>query len=222
MGDCVAGRERTILQCGAENEVPQFWNDSGLRYTFLPCAGVPCQDVSVAGKRHGLAGKRTGLFYEFARILKGLRPYWFVFENVPGLLSSNQGRDFAEILRVLMVECGYGVCWRVLDSQFFGVAQRRRRVFIVGHLGKPCPPEILFESTGGSGGSVMGEDLTLRELARRVGEPPEQLRQWTCLRLIGREGCEAYDATDIERIRVIQLLLRRGINLEAIARANDE
>src|SRR5208337_3888153 len=96
-------------------------------------------------KRRGLAGERTGLFYQFARILRQLRPPWFVFENVPGLFSSNRGRDFGEVLRVLMVECRYGVSWRVLDSQFFGVAQRRRRLFIVGSFGKPCPTEILFE-----------------------------------------------------------------------------
>jgi DNA (cytosine-5)-methyltransferase 1 len=112
-------------------------------------AGVPCQDVSVAGKRRGLAGERTGLFYDFARLLRELRPAWVVFENVPGLLSSNRGRDFAEVLRVLMVECGYGVSWRVLDSRFFGVAQRRRRLFIVGCRGKPCPAEILFEPSSG-------------------------------------------------------------------------
>jgi class 3 adenylate cyclase/YHS domain-containing protein/DNA-binding transcriptional MerR regulator len=68
----------------------------------------------------------------------------------------------------------------------------------------------------------MGDDLTLPELARRVGEPPERLREWTSLRLVGRDGRDAFDATDIERIRVIQLLLRRGITIEAIARANDE
>jgi DNA (cytosine-5)-methyltransferase 1 len=112
-------------------------------------AGVPCQDVSVAGKRAGLSGERTGLFYEFARILCEVRPAWFVFENVPGLFSSNSGRDFAEVLRVLMVECGYGVSWRVLDSRYFNVAQRRERVFIVGRFGKPCPGEILFESASG-------------------------------------------------------------------------
>ncbi len=117
-------------------------------------AGVPCQDVSVAGRRKGLAGERTGLFYEFARILSELRPAWFVFENVPGLFSSNQGRDFAEVLRVLMVECGYGVSWRVLDSRYFNVAQRRERVFIVGSLGKPCPAEILFESESGAGNTA--------------------------------------------------------------------
>ncbi len=117
-------------------------------------AGVPCQDVSVAGRRKGLAGKRTGLFYEFARILSELRPAWFVFENVPGLFSSNKGRDFAEVLRVLMVECGYGVSWRVFDSRYFNVAQRRERVFIVGSLGKPCPAEILFESESGAGNTA--------------------------------------------------------------------
>ena len=123
----------------------------------LICAGVPCQDVSVAGRRAGLAGERTGLFFEFARILRELQPRWFLFENVPGLLSSNQGLDFAVILDTLD-ECGYGVSWRILNSQFFGVPQRRRRVFIVGHLGGPCPPEILFESEGGGGHPQTGRE----------------------------------------------------------------
>lgn len=114
-------------------------------------AGVPCQDVSIAGRRAGLAGKRTGLFYDFARILRWLRSPWFIFENVPGLLSSNRGRDFAEVQRVFMAECGYGICWRVLDSQYFGVAQRRRRLFLVGRLGTPCPPQVLFEPPRGGG-----------------------------------------------------------------------
>jgi DNA (cytosine-5)-methyltransferase 1 len=120
--------------------------------------GFPCQDVSVAGKRRGLAGERTGLFYEAAGILCELRPTWFVFENVPGLLSSNGGRDFAEILRVLMVDCGYGVCWRVLDSQFFGVAQRRNRLFIVGRFGEPCPASVLFEPESGERIATQGRD----------------------------------------------------------------
>lgn len=150
----MAGRNRAVLSCGSGD--PLSPGDAGDGYTYLPwvdliCAGVPCQDVSVAGKRAGLAGQRTGLFYDFARLLRELRPTWFLFENVPGLLSSNRGRDFAEVLRVLMVECGYGVQWRVLDSQFFGVAQRRRRLFVVGYFGKPCPPEVLFEPTGGAG-----------------------------------------------------------------------
>ena len=121
----------------------------------LICGGFPCQDLSVAGQRRGLAGDRSGLFFEFARIAGELKPHWLLIENVPGLLSSNQGLDFAIVLDTLD-ECGYGVSWRILNSQFFGVPQRRRRVFIVGHLGAPCPPEILFESEGGGGNIAAG------------------------------------------------------------------
>lgn len=116
------------------------------------CGGFPCQDVSVAGRRKGLAGERSGLWFEFHRLLGELTPRWVVIENVPGLLSSNSGRDFAIIIQGL-VECGYGVAWRVLDAQYFGVAQRRRRVFIVGSLGSGDAAQILFESEGGSGDS---------------------------------------------------------------------
>ena len=96
------------------------------------CGGFPCQDVSVAGKRAGLAGQRTGLFYDAMRIVRHINPSVLVLENVPGLLSSNHGLDFAAVLR----EVGEGwdceeVAWRILDSQYFGVAQRRNRVFIV-------------------------------------------------------------------------------------------
>jgi DNA (cytosine-5)-methyltransferase 1 len=116
----------------------------------LVCGGFPCQDVSVAGNRKGLAGERSGLWSEFHRIVAEMRPEWVVVENVPGLLSSNKGRDFATILQVL-VECGYGVAWRILDAQYFGVPQRRRRVFIVGHLGDGRAAEVLFERESLSG-----------------------------------------------------------------------
>lgn len=96
----------------------------------LVYGGVPCQDVSVAGKRAGLAGGRTGLWFEVPGILRALRPRWFVLENVVGLLSSNEGRDFAVILDALD-ELGFDAAWAVLDAQHFGVAQRRRRVFLV-------------------------------------------------------------------------------------------
>lgn len=142
------GRYRDVRKVGRRN----------LLHVDVITAGIPCQDVSIAGKRQGLAGERTGLFYEFARILRELRPAWFVFENVPGLFSSNRGRDFAEILRVLMVECGYGVSWRVLNSQFFGVAQRRRRVFVVGCFGKACPPEVLFERESSAGNPAASQE----------------------------------------------------------------
>ena len=99
----------------------------------LLCGGFPCQDVSVAGKRAGLEGNRSGLFWEFVRVARSVRPTTILLENVPGLLSSNTGRDFRTVVGAL-VELGYGVAWRVLNSRFFGVPQRRRRVFVLGVL----------------------------------------------------------------------------------------
>ena len=108
-------------------------------------AGFPCQDLSVAGLRKGLAGKRSGLFWEIIRIIDETHPKFVILENVPGLLSSQQGRDMGIVITAL-VDRGYGVCWRVLDSQNFGVPQRRRRVFIVASLGDHRGPvQILFE-----------------------------------------------------------------------------
>ena len=108
--------------------------------------GFPCQDVSLAGTRKGLDGgrSRSGLWFEFHRILRELRPRIAVIENVPGLFSSNGGRDFATILRGLS-EQRYLSAWRVLDAQYFGVPQRRRRVFFVASLGDGACAEILFE-----------------------------------------------------------------------------
>lgn len=107
---------------------------AGLIRPDVICGGFPCQDLSVAGKRRGLAGSRSGLFWTMRRVIAILKPTWFVLENVPGLLSSNKRRDMGTVVRAL-VDSGYGVAWRVLDSQFFGLAQRRKRVFFVGHLG---------------------------------------------------------------------------------------
>jgi len=96
--------------------------------------GFPCQDLSVAGRRAGLTGSRSGLFWEICRLLDETKAQSFILENVPGLLSSNEGRDMGTVIRALE-ERGYSIAWRVLDAQHFGVAQRRRRVFIIGHLG---------------------------------------------------------------------------------------
>lgn len=110
--------------------------------------GFPCQDLSVAGRRAGLAGARSGLFWEIVRLLEETQSKWFVLENVPGLLNSQRGRDMGIVVGTL-AELGYGVGWRVLDAQHFGVPQRRRRVFIVGCLGDPSGgAEVLFEREG--------------------------------------------------------------------------
>ena len=114
--------------------------------------GFPCQDLSVAGKRAGLAGSRSGLFWQICRLLDETTTQTFILENVPGLLSSNNGRDMAVVIEAL-VERGYRIAWRVLDAQYFGVPQRRRRVFIVGCLGNQgrSPEEILAIAEGRAG-----------------------------------------------------------------------
>jgi DNA (cytosine-5)-methyltransferase 1 len=111
----------------------------------LLVGGTPCQSFSIAGLRGGLDDDRGNLALEYLRLADRLRPRWLVWENVPGVLSSNGGRDFGSILGG-MVQLGYGFAYRVLDAQFFGVAQRRRRVFVVGYLGDWRPAAaVLFE-----------------------------------------------------------------------------
>lgn len=135
---------------------------SDLEPVDLVCGGFPCQDISVAGKRAGLAGARSGLWWEFHRILAALAPRWVLIENVAGLLSSNGGRDLGAIFGGL-ADLGYVGSWRVLDSQHFAVAQRRRRVFIVGHLGTEPRPEVLSLAEG-----VSGHPPPSREAGARV------------------------------------------------------
>jgi DNA (cytosine-5)-methyltransferase 1 len=114
----------------------------------LLVGGTPCQSFSIAGLRGGLDDDRGNLALEYLRLADRLRPRWLVWENVPGVLSSNGGRDFGSILGG-MVQLGYGFAYRVLDAQFFGVAQRRRRVFVVAYLGDWRPAAaVLFEPQG--------------------------------------------------------------------------
>ena len=110
----------------------------------LVVGGSPCQSFSVAGTRTGLDGA-SGLMWEYVRCVRELMPRWILWENVPGALSSGHGEDFRCLLESLDA-LGYGLAWRVLDAQFFGVAQRRERLFVVGRLGDPDGPcEVLFE-----------------------------------------------------------------------------
>jgi DNA (cytosine-5)-methyltransferase 1 len=111
----------------------------------LLVGGTPCQSFSIAGLRKGLDDDRGNLALEFLRLAQRTRPTWVVWENVPGVLSSSGGRDFGAFLGGLG-ELGYGWAYRVLDAQYFGVAQRRRRVFVVGCLGDwRSPAAVLFE-----------------------------------------------------------------------------
>jgi len=113
--------------------------------------GTPCQSFSVAGLRQGLADPRGGLLYSYLAVAGKYRPRWVVWENVPGVLSSDGGRDFGALLGGL-AELGYGFAYRVLDAQYFGLAQRRARVFVVGHLGDwRRAAAVLFERASLSG-----------------------------------------------------------------------
>ena len=148
----------------------------------LLVGGTPCQDFSVAGLRAGMAGDRGNLTLQFLTLARRLRPRWVVWENVPGVLSSNGGRDFGAFLGGLG-ELGYGWAYRTLDAQYFGVAQRRRRVFVVGCLGDwRRAAAVLFERHSLQGhpapsreaGAVVTVSPTLRAGGNRTGgdRPP--------------------------------------------------
>jgi DNA (cytosine-5)-methyltransferase 1 len=119
------------------------WNLDGS--IDLLVGGTPCQSFSVAGLRKGMDDPRGNLALVYCGMLDHFRPNWFVWENVPGVLSSSGGRDFGSFLGAV-AQLGYGFAYRVLDAQYCGVAQRRRRVFVVGHLGDWRPAAaVLFE-----------------------------------------------------------------------------
>ena len=158
----------------------------------LIVGGSPCQSFSVAGKREGLSGE-SRLMFEYIRAVQEVRPRWFVWENVPGALTSEGGAAFGQLLRE-MDGLGYGVAWRVLDSRFFGVPQRRRRVFAVGRLGDiegPC--QVLFEPEmlrwDAPSGNKRWEELSAhaRGRAGREASPGFKYHQGSKARGIGAE-----------------------------------
>jgi DNA (cytosine-5)-methyltransferase 1 len=136
------------------------WTDDPID---LLVGGTPCQSFSIAGLRKGLDDPRGNLMLTFVAIAARYRPRWVVWENVPGVLSSNGGRDFGTFLTALG-EVGYGFAYRVLDAQYFGVAQRRRRVFVVGYLGDwRRAAAVLFERE-----SLSGHPAPSRETRQEV------------------------------------------------------
>jgi DNA (cytosine-5)-methyltransferase 1 len=109
----------------------------------LLTGGSPCQDLSIAGKRAGLGGERSGLFYEYMRAVREKKPKYFIWENVKGALSSNKGFDFATVINE-MAEAGYSLWWQICNSKDYGVPQNRERIFVVGFRDR-TPPEVFFE-----------------------------------------------------------------------------
>lgn len=134
-------------------DVPNLGDMTRIRGGFfrgsvdLLVGGTPCQGFSIAGKRGGLADIRSGLAMHLVRLVAEIKPKWFLWENVPGAFSTAAGRDFGTFVRALD-DVGYHLAWRVLDAQFFGVPQRRRRIFLVGHSGDWRHPAAVFFEPG--------------------------------------------------------------------------
>ena len=144
--------------------------------------GSPCQSFSIAGNREGLKGE-SGLMFEYIRAIREVLPRYFVWENVPGALSSEKGAAFGQLLHEMDV-IGYGLAWRVLDAQFFGVAQRRRRVFLVGCLGNAGrAAQILFD------GESMRWDRPSSRDKRKSLAANAKSRLGRCYSMLVRCGC---------------------------------
>lgn len=167
-------------------------------------AGWPCQDLSTAGNQAGLtagSGTRSALWWDVVRILDETCSEWFIGENVPGLLTCRGGRDMEAVIRSL-VEVGYGVCWRMLDAQFFGVPQRRRRLFFVARRAGDArrPEQVLLESEGVRDDPEQIDKEGQVASARPVGRPDESIRTWVKRRnSINRNDYEAWEQRDIGR-----------------------
>ena len=145
-------------------DVTEYEKWTGIEAVDIVVGGTPCQSFSNAGKRGGTADARGALMYAYMGIVGKYKPRWVVWENVPGVLSSGGGADFASFLSGLE-KCGYGWAYRVLDAQYFGVPQRRRRVFVVGHSGErtDLAAKVLFEPE-----NVRGDIATCERTQKKI------------------------------------------------------
>ena len=173
----------------------------------LLVGGTPCQSFSVAGLRKGLEDPRGNLCLTFLGLVDKLKPQWVLWENVPGVLSSGGGRDFGSFLGALG-QIGYGWSYRVLDAQYFGVAQRRRRVFVVGYLGDwRRAAQVLFESESVCGhpppsrktGQSIAPCVTQGPPFSRTGNEPVECEAIIPFRATGRASY--YEDTKAEALR---------------------
>lgn len=169
-GDCISRRSDVHAvegpsSRGGNNSKGGLCEKCGGPDVDVLVGGTPCQSFSVAGLRKGLADPRGNLALVYLAIADRYRPDWLVWENVPGVLSSSAGRDFGAFLGGLG-EIGYGFCYRVLDAQYFGLAQRRKRVFVVGYLGDwRRAAAVLLERE-----SLQGHPAPRREAGERIAD----------------------------------------------------
>ena len=218
---------------GSESNVGQAdGGGSDWRTADIWSGGFPCQDLSVAGKRAGFAGKRSSLAFTFLDLVEQRRPRWLVLENVPGLFSSNKGADFGRLLYE-MEQLGYGVSWRTLDARYFGVAQRRRRVFIVASLESDRAAEVLLECEGCerhpsprwtqrqgvASGAPDGSGIVGALPAGTHGFPDgvQEFLQGH-FRVVGEDGRLVSAPPDADGVRAVDGLARRLDNQQVVAR----
>lgn len=179
-------------------DVPNLGDVSGVDWTEYEgsvdaiIGGSPCQAFSLAGRRLGLMDERGKLMLEFVRCVREVGPRWVVWENVPGVLSQDGGRAFGTLLGELE-DCGYALAWRVLDAQFFGVPQRRRRVFLVGHPVPGCAAGVLFEPD-----CMRGDNPSSREKRAQLAADAER-------RAGGRHALQLLRADDVLPIDTTQV-----------------
>ena len=145
--------------------------------------GTPCQSFSVAGRRQGMQDDRGNLTLRYMELVEALRPTWFVWENVPGVMSTHKGRDFGALLGAV-ADIGYGYAYRVLDAQYFGLAQRRKRVFLVGHSGGTVGPPAKV--------------LALAHGMRRDTAPPREAGEDPAKPIGGSSQSGGYRTTGVE------------------------
>ena len=184
----------------------------------LLVGGTPCQSFSIAGMRQGLDDPRGKLMLVYLEIVRRYRPRWIVWENVPGVLSANKGRDFGTFVGALG-NLGYGWAYRVLDAQWFGVPQRRKRVFLVGCLGNPASAaKVLFESESLRRDITprpRSKDQTTESPGRRSGSLPDTVGALTdgAKNGAGLNGQDAYTGRIIPA-NTLTARMYKGINTE--------
>ena len=157
-------------------DITQYENWNIGQFNVL-VGGTPCQSFSVAGKRDGTNDIRGRLMYAYLGIVEKYKPRWVLWENVPGVLSSGKGNDFASFLAGLE-QCGYGWAYRVLDAQYFGVPQRRRRVFVVAHIDNRCDlaAKVLFEQES-LRGNITSRAEAKKETSGAIGKSINYFRR---------------------------------------------
>ena len=177
--------------------------------------GSPCQSFSLAGRYDGLQGE-SKLMFEYIRAIREVMPRYFVWENVPGALTSENGKAFGQLLYELDV-LGYGMAWLILDAQFFGVSQKRRRVFLVGCLGSPeRAAEILFEPESMSWDYPQSKEKRqeiAREATKSIGKDCGSLKKETIYvidRAAFNQGINSAYIPHIEETDVMDCLIAKG------------